>query len=208
MTAIYHITNINNLPNILQMGGLFCDAVMARRGINSVCIAYSALKERRAKTPIPAAMAGTLADYVPFYFCPRSPMLYAIHCGSVGNYQGGQNAIIHLVSSAEKTQSTGRQYYFTDGHGVEAFTSFFDDLNDLDILDWEVIKSRSWGNKDNDLDRKRRKQAEFLTHEFFPWELVDSIGVMDNNRKIEVERMLELNPHQPPVTVMPNWYYI
>jgi hypothetical protein len=208
MTAIYHITNINNLPDILRYGGLFCDSEMDRRGIKSVCIAYGALKERRAKTRVPVAAAGTLADYVPFYFCPRSPMLYAIHCGSVENYQRGQNEIIHLVSSVEKNDSADRRWCFTDGHAVEAITSFYETLNDLDKIDWNVTSSWSWGNKDNDLDRKRRKQAEFLTHEFFPWDLVDSIGVMDNNRKSEVERMMESNPHQPPVAVMLDWYYI
>ena len=49
------------------------------------------------------------------------------------------------------------------------FTDFFDDLKDLDKIDWDLMQSRYWNDTNDDPDRKRRRQAEFLVHEFFPW---------------------------------------
>jgi hypothetical protein len=39
MTAIYHITHIHNLSNIIKDGGLWCDAEAARRNIQPIEIA-------------------------------------------------------------------------------------------------------------------------------------------------------------------------
>jgi len=49
---------------------------------------------------VPLAPYGCVADYVPFYFAPRSPMLYKLHKGGVPNYTGGQDPLVYLVSSA------------------------------------------------------------------------------------------------------------
>jgi hypothetical protein len=38
-TPIYHITNINNLPRIVQTGGLWCDAERVRQSFACVGIA-------------------------------------------------------------------------------------------------------------------------------------------------------------------------
>lgn len=207
MTYIYHITHIENLNEILLHDGLYSDSEINRRGLSSVCIAYSALKERRARTQVPVSARGALDEYVPFYFCKRSPMLYAIHCGSVKNYLGGQNEIIYLVSSAENVDSAGCDWCFTDGHAVEAITSFYHSLADLDVVDWSVIYNWSWHNTDSDFDRKRRKQAEFLVYLSFPWNLIDSIAVIDDYMKNRVNNIISAASYKPLVKIEKGWYY-
>lgn len=91
MTPIYHITHGRNLAAIIAAGGLWCDAQIAARGLTPLGIAHQHIKERRKQRIVPCAAGGTLADYVPFYFAPRSPMLYAIHSGYVERYDGGQS---------------------------------------------------------------------------------------------------------------------
>ena len=77
-----------------------------------------------------------LSDYVPFYFAPRSPMLYAIHKGKVEGYTGGQGEVLHLVSSAESVAGeNGLDYCFTEGHAEIGFSEFFEDLTDLQRID-------------------------------------------------------------------------
>lgn len=171
MTAIYHITHIRNLPGILREGGLWCDSESEQRGLAEVSIAHRHIKERRAQKPVPCAACGTLADYVPFYLAPRSPMLYAIHKGNVQTYTEGQKPILHLVSSAEVVQEAGLAFTFTDGHAEMDISTFFTDLNDLEKIDWDIMQSRYWYDTLKDGDRKRRRQAEFLVHSFFPWHL-------------------------------------
>src|SRR4030095_8092029 len=158
MTAIYHIMHIDNLASIVEADRIWCDAERAQQGLSSVAIAYQELKTRRMQKSVPVAAGGVLAEYVPFYFATRSPMLSAIHSGRVAGYSGGQEAIIYLISSVERVIETAQPWCFTDGHAVETVSRYYERLEDLEQLDWEVIHNWSWRNIQSDLDRKRRKQ--------------------------------------------------
>lgn len=207
MTAIYHITHVRNLELILQAGGIYCDWLMAERRIQHIGIAHQHIKQRRAKRRVPTCKGGTLAGYVPFYFAPRSPMLYAIHCGQVEGYTEGQRPVLHFVSSAEAVQAAQLPFTFTEGHAEIAFSEFFEDLADLAKIDWKIMAATYWRDTDADMDRKRRRQAEFLVYQFFPWTLVHKVGVMDPPLAEEVNRILSGHSHFPDVVVERSWYY-
>ena len=100
-------------------------------------------------------------------------------------------------------------FAFTDGHGIAAFTQFFDDLANLDKIDWKTVGLRYWADTPDDNDRQRRKQAEFLVHRHVPWELTHGIAVIDEPMKSRVEAILEnhAEAHQPIVRVLRKWYY-
>jgi hypothetical protein len=69
---IYHITHIDNLPGILKDGGLHSDAAMAAR--DPKLIGYTEIKKRRLnEIHVPCCGYHYVGDFVPFYFCPRSP---------------------------------------------------------------------------------------------------------------------------------------
>lgn len=212
-TPIYHITHGRNLARIIQTNGLWCDSERVRQGFECVGIAHERLKLRRARTPVRnragqvVAAGGVLADYVPFYFASRSPMLLSIHGGNVEGYTGGQRDVIYLVSSVERVVAGHRPWCFTDGHAVEAMTDFFDQVEHLDRIDWDMIGVRIWRNTPDDPDRKRRKQAEFLVHGSVPWHWFDCIGVIDQRRAQRVEEIIAEADHQPEVVIEPGWYY-
>ena len=86
-------------------------------------------------------------------------------------------------------------------------TQFFDNPGALFSVDWDVIENKYWANRDDDLDRKRRKQAEFLVQGFFPWSWVERIGVIDVERKTRVEELLAGASCRPAVCVERDWYY-
>lgn len=208
MTLIYHITHISNLPSILKADGLWCDSSRREQGFPIIGIAHQNIKDRRAKQAVPLAARGTLADYVPFYFAPRSPMLYAIHSGAVEGYQGGQAAVLHLVSTAETASDTGRPWCFTDGHAEMGMTEFSDDLDRLgELVNFGIMQSQYWNDTPEQPDRKRRRQAEFLVHECFPWRFVHEIGVHDSGIIAKVAQILSAEKHRPPITLQPKWYY-
>lgn len=148
-----------------------------------------------------------MCDYVPFYFAPRSPMLYSIKLGNVTGYTGGQASIVHLVVDAEQVAAAGLQFVFTDGHAVIDISQFYTSLSDLDKIDWAIMKERYWHDTNADLDRKRRRQAEFLVHEFVPWEMVTEIGVVSHAIATQVLGLLGGGAHQPVVPVQQSWYY-
>ena len=152
-------------------------------------------------------VGGTLHDYVPFYFAPRSPMLFKISKQSEPQHQEGQAPIIHLVSTIEQVQQADGRFAFTDGHGIMELTNFYDDLTQLERVDWQIMNAPYWRDTVEDNDRKRRRQAEFLVHDFFPWRWVQEIGVKNVTLKSQVEASLSDNVHRPLVKVMSGWYY-
>jgi hypothetical protein len=204
---IYHITHVENLAAIVAEGGLWCDREAAVRGVMKVGIAHQHIKDRRAQRRVPIGPGGTLDDFVPFYFAPRSPMLYAIRGGYVQGYSDGQGSVIHLASSVGAISDADVPFVFTDGHAEVDLSDFFDDLDDLDKIDWKIIKERYWADTDDDGDRKRRRQAEFLVHKFFDWHLVERIGVLDAEVCGRVKEILGDAIEKPLVTIERDWYY-
>jgi hypothetical protein len=134
-------------------------------------------------------------------------MLYSIHGGFVEQYRDGQRPVVHLTGSAESVAAAGLPFTFTEGHAELAYSSFYEELADLDKVDWQVMKSKWWNDTVEDMDRKRRRQAEFLVHDFFPWELVTTIGVIDNSVAEEVNEVLKGAAHRPTAVVRRSWYY-
>ncbi len=205
---IYHITHINNLENILKDNTLWCDAERIKRKYKTENIAYEHLKQRRFTTSVRTAAKGVLADYVPFYFCNRSPMLCAIYKGGVTNDLTTQSNIIYFVSSIEKIVNQSKySWCFTDGHGVDSLTEFYNDFKELNKIDWTLITDWQWHNTLEDNDRMRRKQAEFLIHHSFSLEEVEKIGVHSQEQKKYIESILAQYSCKIPVTVEKRWYY-
>lgn len=95
---VYHITHVDNLAAIAASGGLLSDAAIIARGGPTAGIGMHGIKARRLKLPVACYPGDSVGDYVPFYFCPRSIMLYIIYCRNHPEltYRGGQEPIVHL----------------------------------------------------------------------------------------------------------------
>ena len=134
-------------------------------------------------------------------------MLFAISKGNVAGYTEGQTPIVHLASSIERVSESGRPFAFSDGHADMAISQFFNDLERLDRIDWNIMRARYWNDNEDDNDRCRRRMAEFLVSQFFPWELVERIGVINNTVAERVEAALAAAAHKPEIRVERGWYY-
>lgn len=213
-TPIYHLTHGKNLLSIITSGGLQSFRTLHNTAISHTNIAYHHIQDRRATKLVNCGPGGNLHDYIPFYFCTKSPMLYTISQGNVPGYAEGastprdrQRGIIYLVSSAQLVREKTLPFVFTDGHAVMNYSAQFDDLSHLNQIDWDTIHSQYWYDTPQDGDRKRRRQAEFLLHRFVPWDIITEIGVYDNAIKSRVESLISHAPHQPIVRTIPSWYY-
>jgi ssDNA thymidine ADP-ribosyltransferase, DarT len=209
VTPIYHITHVTSLVSIFQRGGLLCDRSCNDGNVQTQQIGYAHIKQRRMARIVPLPPNGTLGDYVPFYFAPRSPMLYTIERRNTPDYQEGQGRIVHLVSSIEavRVAQPPIRWLFTDGHADMEYSDFFSSVNDLEKVDWPLMTARFWNDTSGDGDRKRRRQAEFLVHRFFPWTLIQAIGVIDQGMADETEQVLRAAAHRPEVLIERSWYY-
>ena len=205
-TPLYHITHFDNLASVVAEG-LLCDRAMAERDIDFHSIAYSEIKAIRARTDVLCDPGGTLVDYVPFYFAPRSPMLFTINQGNVASVTDRQTNILHLVFRAEDLVAN-QDCVFTDGHAIIALSNFYNDFENLSRLDWDSINSNRWGSYYDATDEtKRKKQAEFLAHGHVPWERVRGIGVPSAVCAGRVVEVLDGVAHRPRVVVKQDWYY-
>lgn len=163
-TRIYHFTHVSNVQGILEAEGLLCNNDCE---IERVSIAHEHIQDRRRRIRVPREPGGNLHDYVPFYFCSRSPMLYAIKGGWVASYSGGQGELVYMVSNVQKVIETGLGFVFTDRSAVYDYAAFYANPVNLKKIDWNLMPARWWNNIPEYPDRKERKQAEFLVHRFF-----------------------------------------
>ena len=136
-------------------------------------------------------------------------MLFQLHTGRLEGYNEGQDPIIYLVSSAQNIAQAKLPFVFSDGHGIARFTTWFDDLARLDQIDWGAVYANLWKDTVDDMDRQRRKQAEFLVHRFCDWSLIQEIGVINRTAQERVERILAGYPpgSHRNVTIQTGWYY-
>jgi ssDNA thymidine ADP-ribosyltransferase DarT-like protein len=205
---IYHITHVDNLARILADGGLHSDRTIAEAGGPSVTIGMSTIKQRRLTLPVKCYEGDFVGDYVPFYFCPRSVMLYLIYRGNHPEltYHGGQGPIVHLEADLEEVvawaNAEHRRWAFALSNAGAYYTEFRSTLTDLKDINWAAVQAVDWQAS----DIKEGKQAEFLIHEWFPITLVRRVGVASSPIK---ERVLQAfkGAVAPSIVIKPDWYY-
>lgn len=203
---IYHIAHVDRLPSIIEHG-LLCDAEVLRRGgMEGTTIGMSKIKQRRLhELTLDSHPDLYVGECVPFYFCPRSVMLYMFHVRSDKvDYRDGQDSIIHLQADLRAAvdwldENQQRWAFSLTNAGSKIFDDRCD-LGQLHELDWETIRATYWS------DRRDAKQAEFLAEQSFPWHLIDGIGVHNEAIYTNVVNKLP-ETHRPKVAIKNTWYY-
>ncbi len=204
---IYHIVHVDRLPSIIADGCLWCDVEVERRRPPGTSIGMSSIKQRRLRELQLRSHPGLyVGQCVPFYFCPRSVMLYLIYRKNQElSYRGGQAPIVHLVADLRKTvqwaESEGLRWAFTLSNAGSYYFEDRCDLADLGEIDWRAVQARKWQTC------KEGKQAEFLVERRFSWDLVDEIGVYSERVRKEALAALNASDHRPLVEIQPDWYY-
>jgi ssDNA thymidine ADP-ribosyltransferase, DarT len=207
--SIFHIAHVRNLASIVADGGLRSDAAMMQAGGPSASIGMSAIKQRRLSLDVTCHPGDTVGEYVPFYFCARSIMLFVIHRQNHPDltYRDGQGPIVHLEADLNEVVAwaagIGRRWAFTSSNAGARYTDFRSDLANLDEIDWTAVAATDFRKA----AIKEPKQAEFLVRDEFPWSLVRRIGVFSQAVKTTVETAIASAGHRPPVEIIPGWYY-
>jgi len=208
-TSIYRITHIDNLEIYLKRRGLYAPNFEPEDDLEYRTIHNTDIQRERQTFCLKCGPCGVAHDYVPFYFGYLSPMMLQLKTGRVAEYDEGQEPLIYLVSTAQRVNQSGAGFVFSNGHGIAAFTDWYDNLSNLDKVDWDMVYQRYWTDNVNDMDRQRRKQAEFLVHEFCDWKLISEIGVINDIMQQKVQGILNRFPAimRHPVTIHRDWYY-
>lgn len=185
---IFRITHRDNLEHIFSTQ-LICSPNHEGRSPNYISIGETELIRLRSACPLPIEPGGSFRDYVSFYLGPRPVMLYAIKNG-FNVTRVPQQEIIYLVTSFSKIQELGCTYVFSDGHGYAAITRWFNNPDGFEELDWDMIYANQWYDTEEDSDRKRRKQAEFLVDNELTLRAIEKIVVYNQNSLDFVNNLL------------------
>lgn len=211
---IYHIVHVDRLSSIIADKYLWCDAKMVNYALPGTIIGMNHIKQRRLKELYLTSYADLhVGDCVPFYFCPRSVMLYLIHQKNNPEllFRSGQNSIVHLeadlLNSVAWAAKNNRRWAFTLSNAGAYYFEDRNDLAQLDEIDWQSVHTNRWSGNGVAPTVKEHKQAEFLMEHSFPWHLIERIGVHSQSMFQEVRGLLSAVSYQPEVEIMQTWYY-
>lgn len=189
----FHFTHINNLEEIIKEGLLSTNEKIKKK-ISHLNVASKDIQCTRHQMQVSCGNGGYVHDYVPFYFCPRTPMFLSI----IRSRNFDQPYFIHLAVSIEKL--TQEKFIFTNKAANRRFEppEFYDSPSKLNKLNWTQIESRAWGARDDSL--KHQKMAEALCYKNFDICDVDYIVVWDKSYGDEIRRLFEENEKKcPPI---------
>lgn len=162
---------------------------------------------RRRRLPVPCHQGTCVGEYVPFYFCPRSVMLYVIGQSNHPSltYRGGQTPIVHLEVDLNRlvawAERQGHLWTFSLSNAAESHAEFRCRLDTLGDVNWDAVKARQWSGK-----HKAAKQAEFLVYRHVPWSLIERVGVRCMRVAQRVAQIVS-ESWSGRVEVRRDWYY-
>lgn len=196
----FRITHIGNLPQILQVGLVRKSSPL--HDDHFISIGDEQVILRREKD----IKGYRLADYIPFYLGPRSPMLYVIQHGFNGVARIEPESIVYCVIRIEDLMKSPIDCIFTDGHALSAQTKFYD-KNQLphinDLIHFEDVWQTQW-NDEKDRDLKRRKEAELLLKDDLPIEFIRGYVVYNDHAK---QQLIAFGIAADKIVVSADYYY-
>jgi hypothetical protein len=196
------MTHIENIPHILQYG--ITHATSPNANPDFVPIGDGSLIATRSNFVLDNGKQ--LGEYIPFYLGYRMPMLYVIQHGyNMVNSTPPQD-IVYLVSSVEKIMELGKKFVFTDGHAIDLLSTQYSqsDIGKIyEVIDWEAVKAKYWKDE-NDLDKKRRKEAELLVSSDIEPQALLGYVVYNNDAK---EKLRTFGIEESKVIVKRDYYF-
>lgn len=216
---LFHITALANLKAICESGALLSKNHVATAGINYQNIAHAGAQGTRSRRTVPNPPGGLIHDFVPFYFAPRSPMLYSIKKGNVQGCNWRQQDIVHFETTVQAVTCEAQGFVFYDRNATLEISKAYTDLSVLDdVVAWDLITEspqmdgfcQFWKDdlaNPRYADRMEKRQAEFLVKNRVPLTCVTRLGVIDGERQSEVLLILESNGVNLKVDTMRDWYF-
>lgn len=202
---LYRMTHIDNLPHMLRHGLVV--AASPNANPNFRVIGDRSLIGVRKDLDAPNPPGGKFSAYIPFYLGHRSPMLYQIATGYEGIEKIPQSDIVYVVVDHACVVQNGLDWFFTDGHARHGMTRFYTDESGFDDLDWNAIYATQWQNAEDDPDRQRKKQAEYMVKGNVPIACFAYFLTFDEQCKQKVESLQSFAQTSIPVKVSRRAYY-
>jgi hypothetical protein len=202
---LYRMTHADNLPHILRYGLVV--AASPNADPNFRVIGDQSLIGFRNDLDAPNPPGGKFSEYIPFYLGHRSPMLYQIATGYEGVEKIPQSDIVYIVTKHSCIVQNGLDWFYSDGHARHGMTRFYTDEQGFEELDWNIIYATQWRNTEDDPDRQRKKQAEYLVKRHVPIHCFAYFLTYDEQSKQKVVSLQSVAKTTIPVKISKQAYY-
>ena len=160
--SLDHMTHINNLNSILKYGLLSHNNPYKQVDISNF--------EVNSRREVREGVYGRkIHDYVPFYFNPRNAMMY----------RNKDLPVIILAFNSELIYQNN--VLFTDKNAATYGVRFYNNKNDFNKIQWDIVQSNSWYNKD--IIVKQTMMAEVLVYNQVPISHLEYIYVKNEYTK-------------------------
>lgn len=204
MIFLYRLTHIDNIPHILQYGITHRNS--PNHNPNYRNIGDTSLINVRCDLEISIkGHSYLIGDYIPFYFGKRMPMLLEIQTGYNVDRTPPED-IIYTAVALDTIVELSKDIIFSDGHARNSYTTFYDydDIGNINcIIDWAAVNAHYWGGEEN-LDIKRRKQAELLTKGDIPPSAINMFGCYNKTAK---ERLVAMGINEEMIRITAESYF-
>ncbi|WP_368679976.1 DUF4433 domain-containing protein (plasmid) [Rhodococcus opacus] len=197
----WHFTDVGNIQSIANIGAVVCHGA----GVAHVDLADADIKRNRLLRPVslpPPYPTSVVGHHVPFYFAPRSPMLYR-----VWKERGDQESLAFLGVRVGDVADQGLVWCASNGNARSKFTEFSNDLSTLrEFVDTHALTEK-WWTSEEDPDLGRRRQSEMLVHRSVPLGAVRYVVCKTEERLSEVRAILEPRGAGISFLVLPSNYF-
>lgn len=199
----FRLVHIHNIPHILKDG--FVCGYSSKASKDYISIGDGEVIAKRCATQVNDGIL--LSRYVPFYLGPRSPMLYVIQNGFNGVKRFSPSELVYcIVRLSDIQQEPNIDCVFTDGHALSSITRYYPKEYLYKIHEFvkrEDVYARYWISED-DLDLKRRKEAELLVKDELSASFICGYVVYNDESR---ERLVEYGIDASKIVVKESFYF-
>lgn len=196
----YRMTHIDNIENILNVGLVLPTSEKANP--QYVPIGDVTAIDTRRHSILPNGRS--IGDYIPFYFGPRTPMLYVIQHGYNNVTQRKAEEIVYCVISIDDIVRNNVPCIFTDGHALTKITTIYPGhlLKDVNkYVKYCDVYAKQWIDEP---DAKRLKEAELLIESDMSPTYIRYFLVYNESAR---QKLLSLNIDEMKIRIAPHFYF-
>lgn len=180
--SFFYFASIENIENIVKLG-ILSKNYICKNKIKTSSFANEEVQNRRAVKHITLnkGQRVNLHNTVPVYLKTKTPTFYSPSIK--------QEDMVFMVIDAQKLLiDTQIAYAFCDGNAASGDTIFYNDLDSLNKLPWDVLNNinRYWDYPDG----MRKGNAEFLIYPSILLSKIKNFVVFDENAEKKLTESL------------------
>ena len=115
--------------------------------------------------------------------------------------------IVIFVSSLPRLKAMEIPFVFTDRHAYLIAARFSNNLDDLDNVDWDILRRSDFGYDPNDIGKMDRYQAEALVHDRLPMDAVAAIICATATQESHVRSLVTASGLTTTVVTKPEYFF-